>query len=496
MSLRGPRPLAVLLAGLAALPASAQLELAAPTPPSHRLPEPAAAAQQEVAKRIRDLYKEEYARRTPADLQALAQKLLKEGRATTDDADARYVLLREAKDLAAQAADTPTALAAVDLLARLYTVDATALRAAALVALERAVRTPETAGTLAEARLALVGEALAEDQVDAAAAHAAKAETAARAALDPALLARAQARAREIVEIKRELPLARAAEKTLEQKPDDPAAALAAGRWWGLVKGDWAKALPLLAKGSDAGLRAAAEKDLAKPASPAEQIAAADLWWDLAEKASGSAKAALTARALDGYRQAWPAVTALARARLRDRARGALLTRGLSPDPKAYKPPDAQPSGWEIDDRHAGHLDERFVHAGRFALRFANPPADDAIRLTGGPIPAAPGQTLTLRAWALTEGTKLEGDYLRVRFMDAKGESIDSEGVHAPPDTPFWTSIQRTVTCPAGTVRIQVSFRMSSPGGQVWLDDVSLKREGEGIELVENGSFERKEATK
>jgi hypothetical protein len=493
MTVRGTLALALLLTGLPARFGTAQSELQAPTPPpSIRQPEPPAAALKEAEKQIRDLYKADYARRTPADLQALAQRFLKEGLSAADDAAVRYVYLREARDLAAQAADAATAMSAAEHLGRLFAVDSAAQKTAALAAVERAVRTPEAAAALVEARLALAEEALAADQFDAATAHATKAESAARHAGDAALLARVQARTKEIGDVRGAVPAARAAEKTLEEKPDDPAANLAAGRFWCLVKGAWDKGLPMLARGSDAGLKAAAARDLARPATPADQVAAGDAWWDLAEKASGTPKARMTSRALGWYQQAWPTLSSLGKSKVRDRAKGALATRGIPLDPKAYKPPDAQPAAWEIDDRRAGHLDERFVHSGRFSLLFANPPADDAIRLTGGPIPAAPGQKLTLSAWVLTEGTKLDGDVLRIRFLDAKGESIDSEGVCAPPDMPFWTLIHRTAPCPAGTVRVQIGFRMGSPGGQVWLDDVSLKREGEGIELIENGSFERK----
>jgi hypothetical protein len=491
MPLRLTSVLALLLVSL---PTSAQLELAAPVPPSRRLPEPAAAVQQETAKRIRELYKEDFARRTPADLQALAQKLLKDGRATTDDPDARYVLLREAKDLAAQAGDTPAALAAADVLAKLYAVDAAALKASTLATLERAVRTPEAAAALAEARLALAAEALVEDLPDAAAAHAAKAETAARAAQDPALLARAQARAKEAADAKRDLPAARAAEKTLEQKPDDPAACLTAGRWCCLAKGDWEKGLPLLAKGSDAGLKTAAGKDLEKPSTAPDQVAAGDAWWDLAEKAPAAARAPLAARALFWYATAWPHLSALNKTRLRDRARAALASRGAAADPKAYKPPAEAPAGWEIpENRRNAHLDERFARTGRNAL-FLSAPEDDSIRATSTvSVPAAAGQRFVFSAWVRTEGTSHEKEYLQLRYIASDNDGIDSDTISPPADTPFWSHLTRTGTCPKGTVRVTLSFRAGPPGGQIWIDDVSLKREGEGIELIENGSFERRE---
>ena len=63
-----------------------------------------AAAEQEV----KEVYKTEYARKKPAEMQALAARLMKENQETTKDRSAtRFVLLREARDLAARAGDVP-----------------------------------------------------------------------------------------------------------------------------------------------------------------------------------------------------------------------------------------------------------------------------------------------------------------------------------------------------------------------------------------------------
>jgi hypothetical protein len=494
MRIRRSTALAAGLAAACSLRAgAAPIELDAPVAPaSFRQPEPAAVAQQEAAKRIRELYKAEYLKRVPADQLALAKKLIQDGLATPDDPAARYVFLREGRDLAAQAGDAATAMAAVDHLAKLYTVDAPALKAAALAAAEKAVRTPEAASVLAEARLALADEAFAADQFDAAAAHAAKAETAAKHAADASLAARAQARAKDIAEARREAPLAQAAEKTIAEKPDDPAANLTAGRYWCLVKDAWPKGLPMLAKGSDPALKAAAEKDVAKPSAAADQVAAGDAWWEAAEKASGLAKPRLTARALSWYQQAWPTLPALGKTRLRERARAALASRGVPLDPKAYKPPSEPPLGWEIPpDRQLAHLDERYVHTGRYSI-FLTAPPESAIRIITPPSAATAGQRFTFSAWVRTENTVFEKDYLLIRFAEANGDSVDSYEVCPVADMPFWHHLQRTVPCPKGAVRVQLAFRAGSPGGQIWLDDASLKREGDGVELLENGSFERK----
>ncbi len=488
-----PSALAVCVACLTALPLASQTELAAPTPPTLKMPEPAAAAQKEAEKRIRELFRAEYAKRAPADLHALAKALIQEGQATTDDDVSRYVYFRESRDLATQAADAVTALAAVDHLARLYAIDADAMKAAALAAVERAVRSPETAAALAEARLVLVEEARAADRLDAAGAHAAKAETAARAARSASLLGRAMAQVKTIADARRERPLAFAAEKTLEQKPDDPAANLAAGRYACLFLDAWERGLPMLAKGLDVGLQAAAEKDLAGPSTDIARVDAGHAWWDLAEKASGRPRQALFTRALLWYAQAWPTLSALKKAPLRERARAALATPGIPIDDKAYKPPDDRPADWHFPqdgERPYARLDERFVRSGRFAA-FLTAPPDDSINIYSSPVSAAPGQRFTFSAWIRTENTVAERDFLQIRFAEADNEVNDADEIYPPPDFPFWHRMQRSVACPPKTVRVVIRFRSASPGGKIWMDDVSLTREGEGIELLENGQFDQ-----
>jgi len=76
-----------------------------------------------------------------------------------------------------------------------------------------------------------------------------------------------------------EFERAKQANTTLAKKPDDPEANFTAGKYLCLVKGDWDKGLPLLAKGSDAKLKELAQKELAGPKDAAEQAAVGDGWW-------------------------------------------------------------------------------------------------------------------------------------------------------------------------------------------------------------------------
>ncbi len=274
-------------------------------------PIPAPAALREAEKTIRALFKADYARKSQSDFQALAQKLLQEGRSEGDPVS-KYALLVEARELAEQAADIAAALAVVEELDKVYAVDAAALRQESLAACGRAARTPEAHRALAEAWLALAEPAAAREDFDQAVALAGKAEPSARASQDAGLVSRVQARAKELASLRDDFRPVKAALKTLEEKPDDPAANLAAGSYRCFARNDWIRGLPLLAKGSDAPLAALARKELE---GKEDAASLGDAWREAGEKRP-AAKARFFARALHWYEKALPGMAGLDKIRV------------------------------------------------------------------------------------------------------------------------------------------------------------------------------------
>jgi hypothetical protein len=293
--------------------------VARPPKPPPRVPVPPEADRQRAEKEIRDLFKAEYARRAAEDRQSLAARLLRESKGTREDAAARYVLLAEAVDLAAKAGDPTTALAAVEQMDKGFEVDALALKQEALETAARTVRTTEASAALADGSLAVAAEAADRDDYDAAVSLASKAESAARRARDTGLASRAREIRKDYDSLRSRFRKVKGDAETLKDKPDDPAANLAVGRFRCLEKGDWARGLPLLAKGSDAALKALAEKDLKKPTRIADRIALGDAWWEAAEKLGKSEKTACRERAVHWYRTVSRKATGLVKTRIRAR---------------------------------------------------------------------------------------------------------------------------------------------------------------------------------
>jgi hypothetical protein len=282
------------------------------------MPVPDKEAQAKVLKVIKDLYKVDYAKRKPREILELAAKLIQEAAETKDDPTARFVLLREARDLAAQAGSAATCLQAIDELAKEYDIDALGMKAEWL-ATTATFATPAVSSSLAETCLALVEEAVAADHYELALRLVSVAVDAARKARSPTLSSKAEARRKEVQALQKEFDEVKEARAKLRETPDDPDASLALGKYLCLVKGDWKKGLPLLAQGSDKALKAVAEQERDNPGGADAQVRIGDRWWDLAGKATGRTKAQLQTRAVHWYEQAAPELKGLAKARVEKR---------------------------------------------------------------------------------------------------------------------------------------------------------------------------------
>ena len=287
-------------------------------------PVPDASAQKEAEKLIRDIFKDEFAKKAGADRVALSKKLLDQASQTKDDVASRYVLLRKAKDLASQAGDLDLALKAVDQIAAGFEGETASMRSAVLAAVAKAAKTPEEFQKLARSFLALSDEASGVDLYDVADKAADQASALARRAKDVPLTTKADARGRQVADRKSRFEKTKKARETLAANPAEPAANLTVG-FYEVVRGNWETGLPLLAKGSDPVLKGLAEKELAPPAGAPEEISLADGWWDLSEKEKDPVvKEGLLKRARFWYRRAFPNVTGLSKAKVEKRMGDAL----------------------------------------------------------------------------------------------------------------------------------------------------------------------------
>ena len=105
-----------------------------------------------------------------------------------------------------------------------------------------------------------------------------------------------------------EAPSIRQAMAELKSNPTNPEANFKVGRFLCVEKGDWQRGIPLLALGSQAAWRAAAEAELTIPVTAEEFVRTGTAWWNLAQELAGPERQACLLRAGAWYREAAPAL--------------------------------------------------------------------------------------------------------------------------------------------------------------------------------------------
>lgn len=271
-----------------------------------RLEVPSEAEQAAVLKVVHELFKSDYDRRSPADRAALAAKLMEAAADSSKDSASQYVLLREARDSAVAAGNADLALAAVDALTNRFAVDKGPLLAETLTALERQSYSPELALAVTDAAMSAIEKDAAANRFEMLARLSPVAESAALRAGSPSLRRHVQTRLKELAETRQAFESAEAARLLLSTKPDDPEANAKLGKYLWLEKNDWPSAMPYLAKGTDAALKALATADLSVPPSADASTAGSrgNAWWQYAGTQTGLMKILAERRAADWYHQA------------------------------------------------------------------------------------------------------------------------------------------------------------------------------------------------
>jgi WD40 repeat protein len=279
-----------------------------------KLPIPDKAAQAEADKTVLEIFKDDIdrARDAPARTK-LAAVFLQQGRETTTDAAARYVLFAYARDLAGKAGDGPLALQVVDEIAKTFDVNPLQAKAEALTTVVANLTEEAPSKALVEVTLALLAEAIDQDNYPVARSLGKVAVEAARKAKYFPLVASVNKRVADIDVVEKSFSRMQPYLDRIKKDPNDAEANQELGKYFALLKGKWARGLPHLARGSDPKIKAQAQKDLTKPRESADQLAVATGWWELAQKEEEPAKTNMKLRAGYWYEEAVPHLAGLNR---------------------------------------------------------------------------------------------------------------------------------------------------------------------------------------
>jgi tetratricopeptide (TPR) repeat protein len=286
------------------------------TPPADtRHPQPTQSERDAKLVELKGVYKSEFdAGGRAASRDKYIDFLLATADTLKSDQIARYVLLREAFDRLIAVKDFSRVVDVVDRLEQEYVTDPLALRTYTLTEASDVARQPADKQAVVLCALDLAEAAIARQRLKEALSLARMADGQSRTLAD-VLRARALALKGEIERHQAEFDSVEKARKTLATMPNDGAALLVDGKYRCLVLGEWAEGLPILARGGDAPLAAAARLDIAgvSPTVSAGQIG--DAWFALGD--GNDKQSGCLARALYWYRQAVDAAPAIEQDQMR-----------------------------------------------------------------------------------------------------------------------------------------------------------------------------------
>jgi len=313
-----------------------------PEPERQKLPVPDDAQQAASAKTLYSKYKVEYGRKKADDVAVLANQLLTDA-AEAKEAAVRFVLLREARDLAAVAGNVETMMKAIDELDKQYTVDVLEMKIAALERASQAPNLPPAKRAIVEVALKMIEEMVDADDYEAGDRLLAIAKTAVLKANSLSHKAKVDTASKDLADIRKEFSAARAARDQLAEA-DDADASSRWGKFVAFFKGHWGDGLPLLADGSDLSLVSLAQKDLAGAKDPTKLLEIGDGWYALGKVENAQvARKNLWSRARFWYDQALPGLGATAKIEVEKRLKeiDTILPKDEAP---ANKPAVASPS--------------------------------------------------------------------------------------------------------------------------------------------------------
>jgi formylglycine-generating enzyme required for sulfatase activity len=296
---------------------------ASPDVPAANVPKravPDDAAQVKARRIVEETFQEQFRKaKTAAEKSALARRLLEQAAKTDDDTAGCYALLDAAEKKATEGLDVETVVEAIDQLAAAYQVEPAPRKLDALATIGKKSRTPAAHAAIAQQALAAIEQAVANDAFDVARQLARMAQSEAGRARDKELTLQARARLTDIEDVQKAYQRIEESRATLKTHPDDPGANLMVGRYLCFYLGQWNGGLSMLAKGSEPTLKVLAEADLKRPASPDEQAALGDQWYELSQKAPASLKRRVEQRAAHWYFEALPGLRSIARSKVESR---------------------------------------------------------------------------------------------------------------------------------------------------------------------------------
>lgn len=283
-------------------------------------PEPAKKDQVEALKKVREIFQKDYDKRGGEAEVALAEKLLQQSEQMRGDPAARYVLLREAARLASENEEIGITLECADKLVESYDIDGIAVKSDLLKTVAKGAKKGEPAEAVAEAFLDVAHMAIETDRYDEADQALRQASRYAGKGMDELLKEKIKREQKRVDRLADTYAEVLKAQEVLKAMPEDPVAHLTLGDFYCLMKEDWERGLPHLAKGGDPVFQKLAKLELKNPEDFKTCFELGEGYWERAQSVPDeNAKLQVQKRAGFWYGKALPAAKGLDKAKITQR---------------------------------------------------------------------------------------------------------------------------------------------------------------------------------
>ncbi len=241
--------------------------------------------------------------KTLEQARALIGLLLKQATPGREPAQ-RYALLLRAREMAAKIGEVETARSVATELAAAFLIPPLLCLTQTWDLLDKGALSPEGARLVVDWIAELAAEAADDDHLPLAIDLVNRALKTANRTRDAAVSTQLRLTLADYQEQKARLAAMITAQVVLESTPDDPDACTIVGTHLAVTKHTWDAALPLLAKGLDGELKAAAAAELAAGTDGVALGQAGNLWLKAAENLKGPAKIQIAGRVISVWDRA------------------------------------------------------------------------------------------------------------------------------------------------------------------------------------------------
>ena len=242
----------------------------------------------------------------------------------SDDPLSAYVMLLAGLKTAGEITDVPLVQEAAAALAKTYEFNAAKEVAGVWLQSLKKQRSPDICARISIDALARIDDAMSASDYTVAKLLAQVAADAARRSRDVDLIRQTSERQKSVMSESTEFAAVEAAQQKLAIDKDDQAARVTIGKYLGFRKKNWPEAFVHLAAGNDPVLKSLAEKSVANPSDPIEQLNIADAWFNAAQRST--TKPLLESAASYWYAQALPGLRGLARTKAEGRVGTSVAT--------------------------------------------------------------------------------------------------------------------------------------------------------------------------